>query len=560
MTRYSKIIITFIGLTALLFASLNAAPGAAAPVDKKIENLTKVVYPSVVRVEARNGMRKVATGVVIDRDGLIVTTALISPRDEKISVTTSEGKRIEAEFLGMDMETGLALLRAKEKNLPAIALGKGTDLVPGSWVGVVNISPEDTPAVTQGIVSSVSAEKLRLNVWVTPGSSGSPVVDEEGRMIGLLRGIYTEDHPIVFEFKDKEQVGQGLVLSKAEAPSSGLAQAVPVDVVKYVTSEIREKGKVQRGWLGVSIAQDEKGRVEIVGVDEESPAELAKLGEGDIILKIEGKEMTNAQMLATEIRKRKPGQDITLVIERDGKLTDVKAKLGEYPEAEAKRELELRFPRLFPPRAPLPPPRSQSPRALNPERAPRPPLPRKEFFGWEKRKYIGVYLQELNRELSEYFGVKDGQGLLVSKITKDSPAGKAGLRVGDIILKVDGRKIETVVDLTNRIQDMKKGDQIKLDILRDKKPVTLEVSVEEEEREGFFPPESWENALDSLRDSKDALNRQMFDWQDENGKKIRSDMERWNLEIVKKSRDLAQKSKNSAKELKDIYKKWAIKV
>ncbi|MCK7476607.1 MAG: trypsin-like peptidase domain-containing protein [Candidatus Moduliflexus flocculans] len=184
-----------------------------------IAGVAKKVYPSVVRVEARNGTRRVATGVVVEKGGYIVTTALMSPREEKITVTTSEGKKIEAEFLGFDTETQLALLKAKDAGLPALAAGKPADLAPGSWICVVGVSPEETAAVTQGIVSSVAADKIRLNVWVTPGSSGGPVVDANGRLVGLLRGIYMEERPVVFQFRDKAQAGSGVVLSnRAEAP------------------------------------------------------------------------------------------------------------------------------------------------------------------------------------------------------------------------------------------------------------------------------------------------------------------------------------------------------
>ncbi len=479
-----------IGLVTAVAASvvmnLGADPAGGPAAERDITALAKKVYPSVVRVEARNGTRRIATGVVIDRDGLILTTALISPRDEKISVITGDKRKIEAEFLGFDSETHLALLRAKDKGLPPLAMGAAGSVAPGAWISVVSISPEMTPAVTQGIVSSVSEERLRLNIWVTPGSSGGPVVDENGRMIGLLRGIYTEDRPVVFEFRDKEQVGSGYVFSQAEAPSSGMAVAIPVDLVKRISSEIRDKGKVQRGWIGMSIGQNDDERIEVVGVDEESPAELAKIKEGDIILALDGKEIASPSMLASEIRKRRPGEDVVVKVERDGKPMDVKVKLGEYPENEARREMELKFPGLFPPGGP-------GSFAVRPKRAaPLPPgelvAPRGREFSWERRKYIGVYLDELNEEMSAFFGVKDGIGLLVNRLTPGSPADKAGLKVGDVIVKAEGRRVETVNALSGAVQDKKKGDKIKLEVLRDKKPLSIDVEVYEEESGGAL---SW---------------------------------------------------------------------
>jgi len=538
-----------VGLVMAAAASLvmNLGAGAAGgPVaERDIVALAKKVYPSVVRVEARNGTRRVATGVVIDRDGLILTTALISPGDEKVSVVTGDGRKIEAEFLGFDPETHLAVVRAKDKGLPPLAMGEAGEVVPGAWISVVSVSPETTPAVTQGIVSSVSEERLRLNIWVTPGSSGGPVVDEYGRMIGLLRGIYTEDRPVVFEFRDREQVGSGFVFSQAEAPSSGMAVAIPMDIVRKVSSEIRDKGKVQRGWIGLSIGQNEDERIEIVGIDDESPAEMAKLKEGDVILALDGKEILSTAKLASEIRKKRPGEDVTVRIVRDGKPMDVKVKLGEYPENEARREMELKFPGLFPPGAPRPFAAPARPRI-----APKAPLaPKSREFSWERRKYIGVYLDELNEEMSAFFGVKDGTGLLVNRLTAKGPAEKAGLRVGDVIVKAEGRRVETVSGLSGAVQDKKKGDKIKLEVLRDKNPVSINVEVEEEESGGVI---GWAMPGDS-RDRLMAYSESARAYADKLGEAFSREANRDVNKLDAELADMAGKARSAARNLRSVF-------
>lgn len=476
-SKIKIIIILTIFLTAL-FLSTKAEPLSSGN-GEEIEDVTKKVFPSVVKVEVKNWTTKVATGVVFDKQGHILTTALIYPKDEKITVITSEGKSVDAEFLGMDSETHLAVLKVKEKKLIPISMGGAAELSAGQWIGVVGFSPENTPSVTQGIISSISEDSLRLNIWVVPGSSGSPVVDNEGRMVGLLRGAFFDDQPVVFSFREKEVVGSGYVWSSAKAPSSGMAVAVPLNIVTGITSEIIEKGKVSRGWLGVSISDTEEGRVRIVAIEKESPAELADLEEGDLILKVEGKEISSAKELALETRRRKPGQNITLEIERDGKKMDIKVKLGEYPEREVKREIELKFPELFPPKPPKPPLTPKPPKI---ETWPREYL----FRSWGSRKYIGVYLEEIGRELAEHFGVKEGTGLLVSKFGEDSPAEKAGLKVGDIIIRTDGKRVETVDELSELIQEKEKGEKIKIEFIRNKKRNTVEVEIEEEKRGGVF--------------------------------------------------------------------------
>ena len=529
MNRMIKPALVIMASLAVLAPSFGAETTGAKGIEPDITDVAKKVFPSVVRVEVQNHTRRVATGVVVEKGGYIVTTALISPREEKITITTSEGKKIDAEFLGFDTETQLALLKAKDAGLPALALGKAADLAPGSWICVIGVSPEQTATVTQGIVSSVAEDKLRLNVWVTPGSSGGPVVDANGRMVGLLRGIYMEEKPVVFQFRDKEQSGSGYVFSsRAEAPSSGMALAVPVDVVKDISAQIKDKGKVERGWLGVGIGLNEEGRTAIGSTDPDSPAELAKLQTGDVVLKIGDRDVSSPNVLAAEIRKRKPGQDVTLKIERDGKPMDVKVKLGEYAENEALREMEVRFPGFFGPDAPMP---GTAPKSVSPEKAPRPDAPRPlapktQEWSYETRKFIGVYCGELNRELAEHFGVKEGTGLIVSKLTEGGPAEKAKLKVGDVIISVDGKRVETVNDLIDLVQAKAKGTKVKLEILREKKAMTIDVEVSEEESGGLFDSGNFQGFLESWQSYTDAFKNELKKWQTEGMPELRQSLKR----------------------------------
>jgi S1-C subfamily serine protease len=321
--------------------------------------------------------------------------------------------------------------------------------------------------------------------------------------------------PVVFQFRDREQAGSGMVFSnRAEAPSSGMALAVPIDIVADVTGQIKEKGKVERGWLGVRIGQTEDDRTMIGAIDPESPAELAKLQRGDIVLEIGDRDVTSPDVLVAEIRKRKPGQDVILDIERDGKPMEVKVKLGEYPEDEALREMDIRFPGLF---APGGPDLKLTPRPSAPEKAPKGAAPRavvprapEGFF--ESRKYIGVYCNALNAELAEHFGVKEGTGLIIAKLTEGGPAEKAKMRVGDIIVRVDGRAVETVDELIDLIQAKDKSSKVKVEFVRDKKAMTAEIEVAEEESGGPLGSDSLQDFLESWRGYTDAFRNELKNW------------------------------------------------
>jgi S1-C subfamily serine protease len=542
-------------LVLFLFAvgfTLRAEP-APGDDDKELQEITQNVFPSVVRVEARNLTKKMATGVVIDKDGYIVTTALVSPHEEEIFVVTSQGKRVEAEFLGLDPVTHLALIQANDKHLPPIEKGKIEDLTPGAWIGVISISPENTPAVTQGIISSFSPifpYNLRLNVWVFPGSSGSPIVDREGRLVGMLRGVYAEEKPVVFEFREKELVGSGYVVSRAEAPSSGIALAVPVNILGEVCTEIRKKGKVERGWLGVSIAENQDGQVEVVNVEKESPAEMAELKRGDVILEFDGKKISSTQMLVNEVRKRKPGDSVEMKTERKGKEKKIKVKLGEYSKKSIKRELELKFPQLFPP---------QPPKAPAPPKAKITERPFLEAFPrtWESRKYIGVYLEELNRELSAFFGVKEGIGLIVSKVSEDSPADKAGLQVGDVIVKADGERVESVRELSELVQDKEKGDTVEIEFFRDKKRKSIKVEIEEEEKSQYFSfGRSYEDYQDILDEYNSSLEKNYKNIQEMYQKDFKKNMKKLNQDLKKIYEKVSEKSGEAANDLMRMLKKY----
>ncbi len=519
---------------------------------KDAAEVLKKVVPSVVKVEVSDGVKRVATGVVIDGEGLIATTALISPRREKIAVRTYDGRTLEAKYLGLDPVTRLALLQVKEKELKPIATGQAKEANPGQWVAVVSISPENSPAITQGIISSVGEDRIRLNISVLPGASGSPVVNEKGEMLGLLRGPYAEGQPVVFEFREREIVGSGYVIGRGETPASGIAVAVPIEMVKKVAAEIKEKGRAERGWLGVSLIEDESsGRLRIGDVVKGSPAEQAGLKEDDILLKINDREITDAEMFAREIRNRRPGEEVRLEIERKGKKQEIKAKLGAYPAEEAQRELEARWPEFF--------------RSFPLVRPERPTLPREAPRSWERRRYIGIYPEEIGRELADYFGVKEGRGLLITRLEPDSPAEKAGLKVGDVVVRADGERVESIDSLSSLLQQKKKGDKIKLEIVRDKKTLVIEVEVGEEERGvAFFSP-GWTEFFRDLEKRQRELQESLKKMQEEQSlrareslKKIMTEMERAKEEYSLRLKEYQEKAKEYQEKIKEKISKKII--
>jgi hypothetical protein len=241
--------------------------------------------------------------------------------------------------------------------------------------------------------------------------------------------------------------------------------------------------------------------------------------------------VTSAEQFSNEIRNRKPGQDVSLKIERDGKPLEVKVKLGEYTQEDARREMELRFPSIFPPEQPGP-----QRRLLPPGRPGE--MPRRFDWSFEQRQFIGVYCDELTPELAKHFGVKEGTALIVSKLTQGGPAEKAGLKVGDVIVQVDGKRVSSRDDLIDVIQDAKKGDKVKVEILRDKKAMTLEIGVEEEDvGGGRFGAADMQDYLQTWQDYTDAFRTEIRKWQNNYGPELRTKMNDLMGELSKNSKD-----------------------
>lgn len=227
---------------------------------------------------------------------------------------------------------------------------------------------------------------------------------------------------------------------------------------------LAEKGS-KTGWLGVYMQdidrhlkealdlESEKG-VLISGVADDSPAEEAGLEEEDVVIEFDGKRVRNTSGLTRLIRKHSPGDKVNLIIIRDGKEKSVAVVLGKRP----KSELEIVEPflgDLYMPKAGV------------------------YSFAYFSGSRIGVKVQDLTEQLGDYFGVEDGEGALITEVEEDTPAEKAGLKAGDVVVEADGEDIDDTGDLREIISEKEEGEKVEIRILRDRKPMTFQVEVEE---------------------------------------------------------------------------------
>ncbi|MFC1475522.1 PDZ domain-containing protein [Candidatus Zixiibacteriota bacterium] len=249
------------------------------------------------------------------------------------------------------------------------------------------------------------------------------------------------------------------------------------------------------GWLGVFIHEVDEDTQEAQGLEaddgviiddviEDSPAEKAGLESGDVILKFDGKEVTSSGRLTRWIRKTEPDTEVKLEIIRDGEPLEITATIGKhegdygYFFSDDDDDYHFRGPRVFIP--PIDIPHIEIPKI---------DIPRIEvfhddgdnFYVSSSRGRIGVQLRGLNEQLGEYFGVADGEGALVEKVLEDSPAEDAGIKAGDVIVKIDGEDVGDVDDVVDEIRNFDEGDEVEITVIRNGAEKKFAVTIEEDE-------------------------------------------------------------------------------
>jgi len=303
---------------------------------------------------------------------------------------------------------------------------------------------------------------------------------------------------------------------------------IPSKAGVNLASAKSEEKKIERGWLGVYVqditkdlkeAMDLKSKrgVLVRDVVEDSPADEAGIKSEDVILIFDGNKLKDSGDLISLIRKTSPGNEADLVIVRDGKEKTVTVVLGKVPRDDL-RMLEL--------------------------------IPGHEWHMFKPYSYsfsvfsggrIGVKVQDLNEQLGEYFGVKDGEGALVTEVDEDGPAYEAGLRAGDVIVKVDDEEIEDVDDLTDEISDKEEGDKVAIEVIRDRKSKNFTVEVEKQKE--------WSSVylkeLDKLKVLPEKLREPKIIWEEE---KFREHEE----ELRDELEDLREELEELREELKEL--------
>ena len=345
------------------------------------------------------------SGVIISKNGYIVTNYHVVSGATKIIVKTLDGKEYKAKLIGTDPKTDLAVLKINAKNLKPITFADSDKLEVGDIVLAIGNPFGLRETVTQGIVSGLNRTSIGLNDYedfiqtdaaINPGNSGGALVDLKGRLVGINSAILTES-----------------------GGNNGIGFAIPSNMVKFVVTSLITKGKVVRGYLGVMISNIDASKAKLYGIDHgvlinkvepHTAASKAGLKPGDIIVAVDGEKVDNAGELRDKIAFKGAGAEVSLTIYRNGKFIKIKTKLGA--------------------------------------------LKTKEIKVQEIKTLKGVTLKQKDHKV------------IIEKVDPKSYAALVGLKKGDIILKVKTIKtgrwvnITSIDELTKLLKGLDRGDAL----------------------------------------------------------------------------------------------------
>ena len=274
--------------------------------------------------------QSLGSGFIISAQGYVLTNNHVVKNADKIVVRLSDRRELTAEVVGSDERSDIALLKIKADNLPVIKIGNSNNVKVGEWVLAIGSPFGFDHSATAGIVSAVGRNLpsesyvpfIQTDVAINPGNSGGPLFNLDGEVIGINSQIFSRTGGFM-----------------------GLSFAIPIDVAMEVTEQLKNKGQVSRGWLGIIIQDVTQELAESFGMSKPQgalvakvlpggPAEKAGIQTGDIVLEFDGKEVEESSNLPRLVGRSKVGEPSSVKVLRNGKPLMLKVKVAELPQQE----------------------------------------------------------------------------------------------------------------------------------------------------------------------------------------------------------------------------------
>lgn len=385
------------------------------------------------------------SGYLISEDGYIITNNHVVEGADQIKVTLHDRRSFPAEVVGTDPTTDVAVIRIEAADLPRLEWGSSSDLRVGAWImaignpgfggsqldytvttGIVSAMGRPLSLIGRGLqadprfgaeLSGYAIENfIQTDAVINPGNSGGPMVDMRGRVVGMNTAI-----------------------ASTNGQYQGYGFAVPSDLVRRVAMDLMDDGVVERAWLGIQMTpvtpEDAEAfelpsvsGVVVQAVTEGGPAEAAELRQGDVIVSVDGREVISGGSLQEMIATRQPGDEVTVVLYRDGRAQELRIRLGEAPVNGALSALR------------------ENARAERGEAVGR----------------LGLTLQPLTGPLADQLGFEEEGGLVVAGVDPMGPAASRGLTNGLLLEEIDDVEVRSGADVAKALSEKESGDVVTL--------------------------------------------------------------------------------------------------
>jgi serine protease Do len=368
--------------------------------------------------------RSLGSGFVLTSDGYIATNAHVVDRASKVTVRLANKEEYPAKIVGVDPKTDVALIKIEPKRpLQPVNLGDSSSLEVGEWVMAIGSPFGLEQTVTVGVVSAKARvlgagpydDFIQTDAAINPGNSGGPLVDSEGRVVGINTAI-----------------------SSRSGGSEGVGFAIPIGLAKNVLDQLRETGRVERGWLGIGIQDVTPELASSFGLDAASgalvasvapggPAERAGVRRGDVIVEYEGRRIEDSHQLPALVAESRVGSRAHLVVVRDGEERELDVAVAELPE-EPERRLS-----------------SRSRDEADPSDA-----------------ALGLTVADITPQLAKRRRLAAEHGVVVTGVEPLGPADEAGLQPGDIVREVDRNPVSSTKEFRAALRQSKRDDVLLL--------------------------------------------------------------------------------------------------
>ncbi len=395
----------------------------------------------------RSPEHSLGSGVIVGADGLVLTSAHVVERADRVEVTLHDGREVDATVIGTDPRSDLAALRIDRKDatgLVALPMGDSTKLRLGEVVLAVGNPFGVGQTVTMGIVSGTRRSALGIvdyedfiqtDAAINPGNSGGALVDMRGQLVGINTAI----------------------LSRSGG-NQGVGFAIPTSMIQPILKSLVATGKVTRGWLGVAIQELDRDLAQALGlkagegvlvadVEADTPAARAGLERGDVVRAIDGEKMTSSAALRNKVASIAPGTTARLEVLRDGKVRTVDVTLGTLPEDDKVADARARDGQ-----------RDSGDRGAVESEG--------DLLGGAR---LGALSPAMRRRLEVPSSVKGG--VVIERVAPGSGAARLGLRPGDVVVEVDRKPVRSPGELRERSRAAK--DDVVVVVIREGRSLYL---------------------------------------------------------------------------------------